>query len=835
MQRTRRRAARATTVATLLLLATFALVPARADAAPPVVHHFTATVTDTNLVTLDWQVSGASSNLLYIYDLGFRPVSCPGQQPSGCSTSFRVGESGVRRYTLSVRNGSEFTNVVAEVDVPKLSPPQVAAARVHVDMLDPQDQTLAWTHPASGPIETHFVQVRPHGSFRNLGQGSDGLPGTHFPLDGSHPVTVDDLPDVGAVTWSVSYCIQPVAGQKALCSTSTEVTFAVEPAQLDGPSRRFAPVGQDLALSWSGSGNWWYVSSPSLGVSQWTTTPSITIPGASVTAGVHDVEVTSCIWGGGCSNRVDVVAPAAGTVDQLVDHGTGTLFTPAVATVTPTGGDPIDLQPSRPGTYYHAVADGATVADGDLVGIVITSDVDSTQVIVGDEDTASWTERELGDDFAPTVHDVSTRSTIGSPLDITIDSAGDPWVVGEFGTSVGHLDGTSLTHHVAPIGRTLDPRDNTYPRTKPFISSFNGQPTATPALVERVIDTGSAIWWTQAGDYTEPDNHNVLIRFDRTASDDPGTAEDDRLCAVHVPGEANMVIGLAHDPATNRIWFTEGANSGNPPALNWFVDGDLDCDNGLQYQTFTSDGQGGWVETRNDAAIDAAAADNRCTSPSETGCIHRIDLPAAAGSPGHLVVDQASGSLWIASWTGQAISRHPLTGGGTASVETFPIPNPVEPGFFQGFPWQLRVDGDAVYVIEYSDNQLLRLDKGDALSDPACKALVAGENPCIDELFLPYTGDHQSGHSVALRDGKLWFTMSDEGRGTDAPEGAYIGYVDTASWAAGTPTGVIYTDLMSLGPPPTRATWSPRGIEVGSDGTVVFADMARAVVELSPI
>src|SRR5947208_1721196 len=49
-------------------------VASPAGATPPTIQHFTAMLSDLNLITLDWQVSGGdSSNLLYIYDdVGFR-------------------------------------------------------------------------------------------------------------------------------------------------------------------------------------------------------------------------------------------------------------------------------------------------------------------------------------------------------------------------------------------------------------------------------------------------------------------------------------------------------------------------------------------------------------------------------------------------------------------------------------------------------------------------------------------------------------------------------------------------------------------------------------------
>src|SRR5262245_18972599 len=94
-------------------LALLLLPVSPASAAPPVVT-FSGAVSDTNLVTLTWTVTGNdSSNLLYIYeDIGFKAADCIAGAPSGCSFSFRARFGGVSRYTLSVKNAAgEYTNV----------------------------------------------------------------------------------------------------------------------------------------------------------------------------------------------------------------------------------------------------------------------------------------------------------------------------------------------------------------------------------------------------------------------------------------------------------------------------------------------------------------------------------------------------------------------------------------------------------------------------------------------------------------------------------------------------------------------------------------------------
>jgi hypothetical protein len=145
----------------------------------------------------------------------------------------------------------------------------------------------------------------------------------------------------------------------------------------------------------------------------------------------------------------------------------------------------------------------------------------------------------------------------------------------------------------------------------------------------------------------------------------------------------------------------------------------------------------------------------------------------------------------------------PLDGG---EVEVYPLPAAVRPaeGYeqFAGFPWQLRADRDAVYLGEYGDTQLLRFDKTLAARGD-CTALSAdGTNPCIEELFLPMTIKQVNHHSLDLQDGRLWFTLTNEFGPADDPRTSTFGYVDTASWAAGSPTGVLYTDIDTIDPLP---------------------------------
>lgn len=808
-----------------LVAISIAVLPASpAAASPPVIGHFSATVSDTNLVTLDWQVNGGSpSNLLYIFDVGFRPINCANVQPVGCSTSFRVTTGGIRSYTLQVNNDA-LQNVTSTitVDVPDLAPPTTPTHRVVVDMLNVQPQTLTWSHPGNDG----FVQIRPPGSFLT--------PSTHYSRTGTLPVPKTSLP-IGLSTYTLSYCKQPDPSAAAICSEGTPMTFAVGPDQFTGAFRRFVPANQSLTLNWSARGTNWLLTAPSLGVTGvWLSSPNYTIPAAQVTAGVHDdITLTTCRFAEvpwRCSNRAESTAPSAGTVTFNVAPGAAVVVGATLAQLAPTaGGAPIAIKATRAGTFSPSVAAGANVIAGASVGYVLTDDVAKLQVVAGTGSTVPvWSTQSWSSAYNASSYDTTRVLGTGSPLDITVDSSGDVWSLGEFSTAIAQVHQGAVAGHEVPIGRTWTPSSGRYVPSQPFGNPLGANSASNvTALGERVIDTGSAIWFTQGGELFstvgsggQPLNHSRIVRFDRTGTDSPSTEYDDRLCAVHVPGDNNQVIGIDYDHATNRVYFVEshsGSGSGTS-SLDWFVDdGSVPCSNTLNYQ--------------DSAAVAAASATNLCATPSQTGCIHRIDVPSSAGSLSHVTVDAASGYAWLVDFTGRVLSRYPLSGG---SVESFPLPKPIGGGYFGGFPWQVRANANAVYLNEYGDNRLVRFDKSVANPTVACATLDAnGANPCMSAILVPMAGPDVNVHSIALTGDKLWFTVSNESGAPATLDESTFGYVNLAAWANGTPTGVQFTGLATLGLLGPNQHHAFRGIEVGSNGKVAVADMSGEVEVLS--
>ncbi|MGO9876796.1 MAG: hypothetical protein ACLPVY_23725 [Acidimicrobiia bacterium] len=823
--------------------------PTAAGASPVSIVHFTALVSNTNEVTLDWQVRGGdSSGTLNISGVGVQPQTCPVRQAVGCSTSLRVANAGVFRYTLSVHNDArQVARSTIEVSVKPPPPPSTPSPRVDVDMLNIHSQTLSWSHDGSG-----FVEIFPPDSARPYGR--------RFPPTGTFAVRTSSLP-IGRSTFYVSYCVDPPLNKVPFCSAGTPVTYAVGPAEFSGPYRKFVPADQNLRLSWSGSGNAWLLNAPTLGITKWLTSPSFTIPAADVTAGVHEISVVSCSLQAStdrCSNRFDVISTVAGTVRFTVASGAGVGAGQSVGTLTPDrGGDAEILTAPRDGTFRRLASNEAHLSAHTAAGMVVTANVGRTEVVAGGgASVPTWTTTPWENAFTARTYNDSVRPSTGDPLDVTFDSTGDIWQVGEFSQAIAHVHNGTLTDSVSPVGQalhrtagadaplahagaaiaqvqdgSLTKHDSSIVRTpnsapripgplRPYAIRMFGidSPTSTSVLGERVIDTGSAVWYTQGGelfyDGIHP-NHSTLIKVDYRGHDNP---TDDPVCAIDVPGDNNQVIGIAYDPTTNRVWFTE-SHAGHGSALDWFVDnGSIPCDNHLNYS--------------NPSDVAAVSAANHCTVATETGCIHQIDLPTTAGLAGHITIDTFSGYAWFVDFTGRELDRYPLKGG---AVQSFPLPKSVSSSLFNGFPWEIQADANAVYLNEYSDNTLLRFDKTIANPTTRCATLTDGKNPCISELFLPMAGPDTNAHSIALVGNKLWFTIANESNGPTDPNGSTFGYIDTTSWAAGTPTGTYFDNLTTLGTPLPNAHQCFRGIAVTAAGNIALADSGYdQIVSLTP-
>ncbi len=330
-----------------------------------------------------------------------------------------------------------------EVAARPLTPPVAVHPRVSVDMLDVRPQKLSWSHRGSG-----FVKIFAPGEVHPYP--------TRFPATGSFTVRTEQLP-LGRSTFVISYCKPPAQGAAPQCSAGTPVTYVVGPAEFTGAYRKFVSPQQELQLSWSGSGNVWHLIAPSLGVSRWLTKPSFAIPAADVTPGVHEVSLVSCSFTAlpKCSNRFDVVARSAGTVRFTVETGERVKAGQSVGQVKPTRGGPTrTLKAPRAGVFHRLVENGARVRARVAAGRVITADVGRTEIVSGGgASVPTWTKENWRRAFVAQTYDDSLHPSTGSPLDITFDSAGDIWRVGEFSQAIAHVQDGKVTDIASPVGR----------------------------------------------------------------------------------------------------------------------------------------------------------------------------------------------------------------------------------------------------------------------------------------------------------------------------------------------------------------------------------------------
>jgi hypothetical protein len=301
----------------------------------------------------------------------------------------------------------------------------------------------------------------------------------------------------------------------------------------------------------------------------------------------------------------------------------------------------------------------------------------------------------------------------------------------------------------------------------------------------------------------DPPNHSRLLRFDPAGQDLPTTLHDDRFCAYAVPGDGNVVVGLATDE--DRVWFVES----NTMELSVFEPRPEHCEPLLDYD---------------DPAAVAASALQDCGSgqTAADGCVERVLLGDGI-SPSHVALDPVDGSPWVTDAFGAGVLHYlPDTG----EVEMFPLPAPLLPSFFQGFPWQIRVTDDAVYIGEYVDISIVRFDKATGATD---------------EIAVPFPTPDMNLHSIDIDADRLWFTLSAEGSALLDPQVSTIGYLDLAAWRDGAPAGVIYAGLDEIVDPvhPERAAlWPPcfRGIDVAPTGGAIALGSVRRdeVVVLTP-
>lgn len=246
-----------------------------------------------------------------------------------------------------------------------------------------------------------------------------------------------------------------------------------------------------------------------------------------------------------------------------------------------------------------------------------------------------------------------------------------------------------------------------------------------------------------------------------------------------------------------------------------------------------------------DANAVAAGVIPYCASDSDAHCIHTRRLsvvtssnPNPFGSAAHIAVD--GDLIWFTGYYNQdlpGVAPDNVIGQYSVSNDRFhrwvlpPLNSPN--GSTHAVPWQIRVQGQYVYVSEFSDGDIVRFDKVASFFGQ-CSETTPNVAPCMSEIHLPYQANTQRAHSIEIRGNKLWWTSTNPDFAADQNTST-IGYINLDTW---TP-GVYYTGMPNALVNPTRQSVKASYAGIGIDpttGVIALADSGRGeIIKLTPI
>ncbi|MDX2168400.1 MAG: hypothetical protein SF182_15100 [Deltaproteobacteria bacterium] len=429
-----------------------------------------------------------------------------------------------------------------------------------------------------------------------------------------------------------------------------------------------------------------------------------------------------------------------------------------------------------------------------------------------------------------------------SPLAIAVDHRSRVAVVEEFQTQVKRFD-PSAGWQVFDLPQG--------PTQGIFASElFNGGATRVSLFGEQIIvDPADRIWTTQGGwmlySGAHP-NHSRVVMIEA----DGGAA---RIWPV--PGDDNSVVGIAYDPASERVWFTQAQRAqregdtthvAHPARLTSFDPRAIAPDARFDFIAHEH------CERPADAALGVCSAtparrcfdDGDCVlaarvcrdeQSDDRGCFREVAIPTPADGkplalPGPLL-RHSDGTLWFSGyWGDNDLGRFDPASG---AFQRFPLPRP--PGeascdmsdcvcfpprdsarracpmrcclyvLIGRGPWGLAEDAGGNLAFTAQEAGAVALLPRDRFDDPRCARLNAdGTNPCIVEYPLPnYDPEITQLHSVVADDaGNLWFGESRvDGLDRDPARGAALGYVQAG------------TGRVILLPPPSLYPYASSGRE----------------------
>ena len=414
----------------------------------------------------------------------------------------------------------------------------------------------------------------------------------------------------------------------------------------------------------------------------------------------------------------------------------------------------------------------------------------------------NWTVEKYTNLFSVTAASATAPAT-GNPLDVAFDSGDNIWSDSEFS------DGVEKT---APGQSTVSLFQDPYDTSQsPFYFCFTGCGSyPISSFGERVVVADGMVWFTQGGGFLTPPgvtNHSEVVAYDPA---------NGGFCTYQVPSNNNEVMGLAAtgSGSSTVIWFLEsGAGNvyykppdGTPAAVDSFSPSQVPSSTGQLGMNCLPTGQFYPLTT---------------TTPS----FHQTLWPTPPSGRSDqtwlamITPDPDRVHLWVTDWApnGGDAEVAEVAATGTPTIYTLPP---------QAGPWQVAVDPNYVYAIDYGDNNLVRINK------------ASGR---IDKVPLPVTTDLERGYGLALSnssgDERLYFTLSDDSDlSTPVPFGAVstFGYVDLSTWGAPSAApaqGVVFTGLSSATDPSGSGDF--RGIAASSDGELAIADQTQ-VLRLTP-
>ena len=805
-----------------------------------------------NRVLLRWQPRDSDSKV-YIYDdlppdhddPGIQSSDCQPALEGYCSIEVTVTEGGRYQWTLAMEAGDGTATLArTALDIPAPPPLELVSGGGFVDLLRPTDQQFSWRPAADATPAPYDVSA----SWVELKSGSDfGWPDKKYARQGSnasYQVSSETLSYRGEHVFLIRDCHLPEKSTNKFCSPPISVGYKAGYDHFKGQRNRHVPAGEALEISFTNrSGDVRLLSSSLLPGADPAKTSghTITIPGEKVTPGVHEISLDSCLLPEGpCSNRKNAARPEFPGLLWQKEAGSyqtgeaiGRLF-------------PLDGSPERPllapatGRVFFTHQGPVHLFEADaLLAYSITPSADILRIVAGA--AIEWeTDRDYTLDFRSGIA-LSSKGS-GQALDIVFDNAGRIWMLNEFSNSLEHVSREGKVHSFPlPVARHLPDVDEldsgAFPATRPFsISSGDGNlaaRTVISPLAEKLLHHDGMIWFTQGGGLQKNTpsvpNHSRVVSFEIKGEDLPETPFDDRFCIYNLPSEDTggignaQIIGIAS--SRGRIWVAEshGILNSDSSQLSSFVPNRKLCRNLLNYdqpQALTEEPLRYCVEGR---------------SSEQDGCMERIPLPEA-GRPlkiAHLQADPDSGVIWFTDASGQYLGSYDMDG--EAGFELIPIIDTHlgdhdTIGELGGFPWDLKVTDDAVYIGEYAARHILRYDKAQKR---------------FSEVHVPYSGQMVRLHSLSV-DGmreRLWFTLANECAIPGTHSRSTIGYIDLASWRQQVTstnstqeiTGVTYSGLGNIPGcemhPGKHQSF--RGIAIDpNDGTIAIATMLREQMTL---